>query len=124
VQRPRIPVWVVGAWKRPKSLRRALQWDGILPAKMAEDGAFVDMTPDDILEMKAYIAEHRTQSGPFDIVMEGETPGDDPGRAREIVSPLAEAGVTWWLESVWATPETQGGVEGMRARIRQGPPRL
>jgi len=25
---------------------------------------------------------------------------------------------------VYGTPETQGGVEGMRARIRQGPPRL
>jgi hypothetical protein len=103
-------------------MRRALQWDGILPAKMAEDGSFADMTAADIGEMKAYIAEHRPQTGAFDIVMEGETPGDDRQRADAIVTPLAEAGVTWWLESVWATPETQGGVEGMRARIRQGPP--
>jgi alkanesulfonate monooxygenase SsuD/methylene tetrahydromethanopterin reductase-like flavin-dependent oxidoreductase (luciferase family) len=122
-QRPRIPVWVVGAWNRPKSMRRALGWDGILPAKMADDGSFGDMTPADIQDMKAYIAEHRSQTGPFDIVMEGDTPGNDPDRAKAIVSPLAEAGVTWWLESVWATPESTGGVEGMRARIRQGPPR-
>jgi hypothetical protein len=40
------------------------------------------------------------------------------------VQPWAEAGVTWWLESVWQTPETLGGVEGMRARARQGPPRV
>lgn len=64
----------------------------------------------------------RTLTTPFDIVVEGETPGDDPARAADIVRPLAEAGVTWWMESVWHTPETLGGVEGMRGRIRQGPP--
>jgi hypothetical protein len=56
--------------------------------------------------------------------MEGETSGSDLERARSVVRPLAEAGLTWWLEAVYGTPETQGGVEGMRARIRQGPPRL
>jgi hypothetical protein len=122
-QQPRIPIWVVGAWNRPKSMRRALRWDGILPTKMAEDGSFGDMTPADIQEMKAYVVEQRSETGQFDIVIEGETPGDDPDRAKAIVSPLAEAGVTWWLESAWATPETTGGVAGMRARIRQGPPR-
>ena len=66
----------------------------------------------------------RTLTTPFDIVMEGETPGDDREQASSIVRPLAEAGVTWWLESVWGAPEDAGGVEGMRTRIRQGPPRL
>ena len=56
--------------------------------------------------------------------MEDETPGDDPEKAASIVRPLAEAGVTWWLEAVWSTPETQGGVEGIRARVKQGPPRI
>src|SRR5512146_2163827 len=32
VQKPRIPIWVVGAWPRPKSMGRALRWDGVLPA--------------------------------------------------------------------------------------------
>ena len=59
----------------------------------------------------------------IDIVMEGETSGDDLQKALSIVSPLAEAGVTWWLEGVCGTPETRGGVEGMRTRIQQGPPR-
>ncbi len=45
--------------------------------------------------------------------MEEETPGDDPARAAAIVQPWAEAGATWWLEAVWKTPETLGGVEGM-----------
>jgi hypothetical protein len=56
--------------------------------------------------------------------MEGETPGDDHEKAVSIVHPFVDAGVTWWLEAVWGTPETQGGVEGMRKRIKQGPPRI
>jgi alkanesulfonate monooxygenase SsuD/methylene tetrahydromethanopterin reductase-like flavin-dependent oxidoreductase (luciferase family) len=122
VQSPRIPIWVVGAWPRKKSLERALRYDGILAAKMNEDGTFADMTPQDFQALKTYVDEHRKLTTPFDMVYEGETPGNDPERATGIVRPLAEAGVTWWLEAVWSTPESQGGVEGMRERIRQGPP--
>jgi alkanesulfonate monooxygenase SsuD/methylene tetrahydromethanopterin reductase-like flavin-dependent oxidoreductase (luciferase family) len=124
VQQPRIPIWVVGAWPRRKSLRRALQWDGILPTKMLENGSFADMTPADIQALKTFIEQHRPGGTPFDIVMEGETPGDDPVAATDLLQPLAQAGVTWWVEAVWATPETKGGVEGMRKRIQQGPPRI
>ena len=56
--------------------------------------------------------------------MEGETSGDDREQAVAIASPLTEAGVTLWLESVWKTLEAQGGLEGMRTRIRQGLPRI
>lgn len=124
VQTPRPPIWVVGAWPRMKSMRRVLRCDGVLPVKMNADRGFADLTPDDLREMKAYLEERRTLAAPFDIVMEDETPGDDAARAAEIVRPWAEAGATWWLEAVWHTPETLGGVEGMRTRIRQGPPRV
>ena len=124
MQQPRIPIWVVGAWPRMKSMRRVLNWDGVLPAKMQEDSSFAEMTPDDLRAMQDFLASQRTQQTPFDIVMEGETSGDDLEQARSIVRPLAEAGVTWWLEAVWGTPAASGGVEGMRTRIRQGPPRL
>jgi alkanesulfonate monooxygenase SsuD/methylene tetrahydromethanopterin reductase-like flavin-dependent oxidoreductase (luciferase family) len=124
LQTPRIPIWVVGVWPRMKSMQRALRCDGILPVTMNEKGAFGEVTPDDIRAVKAFIDEHRTSTTPFDIVMEGETPGDDAGKAAAIVQPLAEAGVTWWLEAVWGSPETNRGLEGMRTRIKQGPPRL
>ena len=123
VQTPRIPIWVVGAWKRTRSLQRTLRYDGMLPAKMNADGSFADMTPADIHDLKLYVTQQRPINAPFDIVFEGETPGDNPERAAAIVRPYADAGVTWWLESVWHTPESQGGVEGMRQRIKQGPPR-
>ena len=31
VQRPRIPIWVVGAWGKERSVARALRFDAILP---------------------------------------------------------------------------------------------
>lgn len=120
-QSPRIPIWVVGAWPRMKSMRRVLRCDGILPAMMDEQGKSRDTTPDDIRAIKQYVEANRSETTPFDIVMEGETPGDDRERAATVVRPLAEAGVTWWLENVWATPREQGGLEGMRKRILQGP---
>lgn len=124
VQSPRVPIWVVGAWPRMKSMRRVLRCDGILPAKMNSDGSFAEMVPADISPIKAYIEDHRTLKTPFDIVWEGETPGDDRAQATAVVRPWAEAGVTWWLEAVWASPETNGGLEGMRTRVKQGPPRI
>ncbi len=123
LQSPRIPIWVVGAWQRKKSMQRALRYDGILPAKMNADGSFSDMTPDDLRAMKTYIDEQRALTTPFDVVIEGETPGDNAEKAASILQPLADAGMTWWLEAVWKTPETEGGAEGMRRRIEQGPPR-
>ena len=121
-QRPRIPVWVVGAWPRPKSMRRVVQWDGLIPYKL--DGTDDPTTPDDIRAMKAWIDARRTATTPFDIVWEDDTPGDDPAAPAEIVQPWADAGVTWWLESVWNAPRTAAGIAGMRERIAAGPPRV
>jgi hypothetical protein len=119
VQQPRIPIWVVGAWPRPKSMDRALRYDGLLPAKVNADGTAGEVTPADLVAMREYIAAHRTASTPFEILWEGETPGDDPARAAALVRPWAEAGATWWMESRWTTED----VAAVMARIRQGPPR-
>jgi alkanesulfonate monooxygenase SsuD/methylene tetrahydromethanopterin reductase-like flavin-dependent oxidoreductase (luciferase family) len=134
VQRPRILIWVVGAWPRKKSMRRALRWDGILPIKMTADGQSLadegnaqagGMTPEDVSEMKAYVEQRRTQDGPFDIILEGETPGHGPAQAAAIVRPYAQAGATWWVEAIWKFfYSAPGDVEAVRQRIRQGPPRF
>jgi alkanesulfonate monooxygenase SsuD/methylene tetrahydromethanopterin reductase-like flavin-dependent oxidoreductase (luciferase family) len=122
VQSPRISIWVVGAWPRQKSMQRVIRCDGILPAKITPNGISYTITPDDIRAIKAYVEAQRTFTTAFDIVLEGETPGDDPAKASAIVEPLAEAGATWWLEDVATAPYTIGGVEGVRRRIKQGPP--
>lgn len=116
VQRPRIPVWVVGAWPRQKSMQRVVHWDGIVPQKMGGD----PMTPDDIRAIKTYVEANRTLTTSFDITWEGETPGDDPERAAAIVRPWQDAGVTWWMEAHWNSPS----LDVLRERIKQGPPRM
>jgi hypothetical protein len=119
VQEPRIPIWVVGAWPVEKSMQRAMRWDGLLPTKRGENGTFGGVSPDDIRAMKTYVGEHRTAATPFDIIWEGETPGDNPEQAASIIGPYAEAGVTWWMETMWNSPD---GLKSVRKRINQGPP--
>lgn len=123
VQQPRPPIWVVGAWPRPRSIQRAARWDGILPGKMTGPGQFDDMTPADLHALQVEVSAQRAAQGlaaPFDIVIEGVTPGNAPDRGGEKVRPLAEAGATWWLESQWSTPE----LAQVFTRLKQGPPRL
>jgi alkanesulfonate monooxygenase SsuD/methylene tetrahydromethanopterin reductase-like flavin-dependent oxidoreductase (luciferase family) len=120
VQSPRIPIWVAGAWPSTRSMQRVIRYDGLLPNKLNPDGGIGEVTPADIREMRAFVEAHRTETTPFDIVMEGETPGEGRARAAAIVQPFAEAGATWWLESRWTTP----ALDIVRARVRQGPPAL
>jgi alkanesulfonate monooxygenase SsuD/methylene tetrahydromethanopterin reductase-like flavin-dependent oxidoreductase (luciferase family) len=122
VQQPRIPIWVVGAWPSTRSMDRALRYDGLLPAKVNANSGDepTPVTPDDIHEMRAYIAARRTDMTGYDIVCEGETPGEDRARAAAVVAPYGEAGATWWMESMWSAGSDLARVQ---ARIRSGPPR-
>jgi alkanesulfonate monooxygenase SsuD/methylene tetrahydromethanopterin reductase-like flavin-dependent oxidoreductase (luciferase family) len=120
VQTPRIPIWVVAAWPRPASMRRAVRWDGVMPARANAEGRFEDaLTPDDLRALGRFVAARRTAATRFDIVIEGVTPGDDRSAAAAIVGPLAESGASWWIESMWEVPNE---VDDLRRRIRQGPP--
>ncbi|MEZ4670857.1 MAG: LLM class flavin-dependent oxidoreductase [Anaerolineae bacterium] len=123
LQQPRIPVWVVGAWPSEKSMQRVIKYDGLLPMKMENGAASPHFTPDDIRAMRAYIEERRKLTTPFDIIVEGETPGDQPEQAAKQARQWADAGVTWWQEDVWAKVYETRGVEGIRQRLKQGPPR-
>ena len=118
-QRPRIPIWVVGAWPRERSMRRALRYDGVLPNVMGDAGMRAP-TVEDVRAMSAFVAARRSESTPYDIVVEGTTPGDDPARAAATTRPWAEAGATWWIEGPWQWADDR---EAVRRRIEQGPPR-
>jgi alkanesulfonate monooxygenase SsuD/methylene tetrahydromethanopterin reductase-like flavin-dependent oxidoreductase (luciferase family) len=84
IQSPRIPIWAVAAWPSEKSMRRALNYDGLLAYN-----THGEVAPEDIRAMKAYVEENRPEATPFDIVWEGEKPGDDPKRAAQVVRPSA-----------------------------------
>ena len=119
VQKPRIPLWVVGMWPKKKSMRRVLKCDGLIPNKINPDGKPGELTPGDIREMKAFVDANRSLSTPFDIIVEGKTVGLDAAQTAAKLAPWAEAGATWWMETLYDVPR-----EVMLARLRQGPPRL
>ncbi len=114
----RIPIWTVGVWPRPKSMRRVLRCDGLLP--QFQEGPH-EGTPAAIREIRTWLGAHgRTD---IEIIADGETSANDETAANEQVRPWAEAGCTWWLETRWELPHHS--VERMReitARIAAGPP--
>lgn len=116
-QQPRIPLWVVGAWPRRKSMHRVLKCDGVLPLKINAVGQFEALTPADVTEVKAYVEANRKEQTPFDIVVEGNTANLDPAGRRERLAEWRAAGATWWIEGLWGA-----AYEDAAARIRQGMP--
>jgi alkanesulfonate monooxygenase SsuD/methylene tetrahydromethanopterin reductase-like flavin-dependent oxidoreductase (luciferase family) len=118
VQEPRIPIWVVGAWNWRKSMQRVLKCDGILPTGLTPDRTRYDITPQHIAKIKSYVQAKRILSSRFDIIVENTTPGDDKKTATKKVQPWAEAGATWWIESMWGEENPAAWL----TRIRQGPP--
>ncbi|HMQ30304.1 MAG TPA: LLM class flavin-dependent oxidoreductase [Chloroflexaceae bacterium] len=118
LQRPRIPIWTVGAWPSERSMARALRYDGLIPSARGADGQMRQVIPDELRAAVAYARERRGGEEPYDIVVEGVTPGDDPAAARAVLAPWAEAGATWWLESMWTAPDA----EAVRRRVEAGPP--
>jgi hypothetical protein len=119
VQLPRIPLWVPGVWPRMKSMRRLLKCDGLLPQKMSATGEWETITPADLQQMKAYIDQNRTLTTPFDYVVEGKTDDLEPSQAVDKISQWAEAGATWWVESMWETTQEQA-----EERLGQGTPNI
>ena len=115
-QRPRIPIWVGGSWPRQRPFKRAARWDGVLPLRLPEGLP----KPSDLREIAAFIKKHRSATGSFDIVNIGWTTGVSQRKDAEKVASFIEAGMTWWLESLYTKRDSP---ERMRARIRQGPPR-
>ena len=115
VQRPRIPIWVAGIWPHKKPFRRAAQFDGVYPQRSGRA-----LTPEDLLEILAFLQTQRTQTTPFEALAYGRTSGTDKAADAAHVSSFAQAGATWWLEH-FAPQQT---VEQVRERIQQGPPHL
>lgn len=118
VQQPRIPIWVVGGWNRPKSMRRAVRYDGVIPQMIDRtDGGFSESFE----AMAAWVRAHPHENGTIpEIIYEGHTPPDDAGAASAKVGRWRDRGATWWIEANW-TAMTSGSLD---IRARAGPPRL
>ncbi|HEV8237110.1 MAG TPA: LLM class flavin-dependent oxidoreductase [Gemmatimonadaceae bacterium] len=120
--RPRVPIWVVGAWPRPKSMRRVLRCDGILPV-VSVPGGDSPLSTTDVRDIAVWLAEHGKHS--HEIVVEGATSSRDAPSARAAVTPWAEAGATWWLDARWKLPHhSDERMQQVRRRLQAGPPSL
>ncbi len=115
---PHVPIWIVGAWKREKSMRRVLRCDGLIPTVIDETNRHRPATIDELAGMRAWLDAHAPAGRRIDLIMDGATPGS--GRAAQVdrLAPLAEAGVTWWVENFWAP----GASKSVEKRVQQGPP--
>ncbi len=114
----RIPIWVVGVWPRPKSMRRVLRCDGVLP-QFGSDR----VSPDAMRDLTEWLAKNGDGRA-FDVIAEGETPAADRESAIESVEAWADAGATWWMETRWEMPhDSAERMREVQARIAAGPPR-
>jgi alkanesulfonate monooxygenase SsuD/methylene tetrahydromethanopterin reductase-like flavin-dependent oxidoreductase (luciferase family) len=111
VQTPRIPIWCVGALGRTKSMKRALRWDGVIP-QVIDDG---DVRQPHLDEIAALRAELDAGDGGRDIIVEGAMSEHSPAA-------YAEAGATWWIESMWDAMNEHSPVTAAHDRLREGPP--
>jgi len=119
--RERIPIWVVGAWPKPRSMRRVLRCDGLIPSFRLEGDR--DGTPADVREAREWLLARGARAD-LDLISEGETPADDPSAAAELVRPWADAGCTWWMETRWEMPhDAPDRLAEVRRRLEAGPPR-
>ena len=88
VQQPHPPIWCVGVLNRPRTMIRALRWDGLLPQVLV-DGKGESASLEAVAKVRAEIGDR-----PYDIVIEGNGSEHSPAA-------WADAGATWWIESMW-----------------------
>ena len=113
VQQPRPTIWCVGVLNRPRTMERARRWDGLLPQVLV-DGNGEQASLDAVAKFRAELGDLGER--PYDIVIEGSGSEHCPAA-------WADAGATWWIESMWdAIGAAEPGLAALD-RLRDGPPR-
>ncbi len=117
VQSTHIPIWVGGFWPNKPPFRRAAKWDGVIPLK--KEGIWLD--PEDIREILEYVHKHRSEDSSFDVVVisNRDRKGKCGLKGVDLAGALADAGATWWLESLYMS---RNDLHALRDKIAMGPP--
>ena len=120
VQQPRVPIWIAGYWPNRPPMRRAAQWDGVVP--LFKEHRHGDVPPVELVtEMVSYVGEQRGSLDGFDVVLGGVT---EPSAAADVVGPLAAAGATWWDERQLQRGPDIDSLATVLRRVEAGPPSL
>jgi hypothetical protein len=96
-------------------MERALSWDGVIPQVLDPDSEAGARQP--TLDEVAALRDLLT-AGPnpdADIVVEGQWSEHSPAA-------YADAGATWWIESMWGAMAEHSPVVAVADRLRDGPP--
>ena len=121
VQRPRVPVWVVGAWPHERSMRRAIRWDGLVVQALGPDGkpaAGPDVLPEIVAWVRRGARRRRSRRSVRDRRRSGARRRTTRSPRRRSPARHEAAGATWWTEVDW----TNLSPDALRARILAGPP--
>jgi alkanesulfonate monooxygenase SsuD/methylene tetrahydromethanopterin reductase-like flavin-dependent oxidoreductase (luciferase family) len=117
VQTPRPPIWLGGM--RPGGLRRAARWDGWIAIAVSDDGSSMVLTPEAFAAMVDTVRAERTAIGLADVAFDVAVFGFRDTTDVELVQAYADAGATWWLESL---SPMRGSLEALLAIVEGGPP--
>lgn len=130
VQRPRPPIWVVGAKvlgrDRQPSLDRAVRFEGLLP-QLIQDGVHRKVDRAELLvDLMEDVRARRSSLGlgaePFDVVIESDSTREFVQLEPSDPAAWAAAGATWWVESWWTISPGDAGLAEVRRRVDAGPP--
>lgn len=92
----RIPMWMAASTSHPRVLARAVECDGIFP-----DPGDHQLTPDEIAGLRhALLRAGLPGDRRFDIIVGGNASPAWPEEKNIDLEGLAQAGMTWWLESL------------------------
>jgi alkanesulfonate monooxygenase SsuD/methylene tetrahydromethanopterin reductase-like flavin-dependent oxidoreductase (luciferase family) len=108
VQQPGVPIWCVGALGSNRSMERAFACDGLLP-QVVDNGEARQCTLEELQHTNL------PRGRPYDVVVEGAWSEHSPAA-------WADAGATWWIESMWHAMSEADPVGSATDRLTAGPP--
>lgn len=103
---------------RPGALRRAAHYDGWIAIGTSEDGMSMALDAEAFGAMVDRLRQERAGASngqAFDVAIFGLSAGAE----RDTVQRYADAGATWWLESL---SPMRGSIDALVSLVEAGPP--